>query len=162
MIYNLRNIAEDVKAIISDSLDLEGEKIALGQNLIQELGAESLDFLDIVFRVEEKFGVRVERGRIERQLREQFGDLEIKPNSDLTDDMKRILSEVLPEVAPERVAQLRKVKEIAKTFCVASFVRIACEALVANGDINQIEGEASEGFTREQLGCGKQPAETSL
>lgn len=147
--------AQAIKAIIIDSLDLEAADLALSENLIQDLGAESLDFLDIIFRIEEQFGVRVERGRIERQLKERFGDLEIKPNTDLTGNMKALLAEVMPEVSPQTIDQLRKVKEIARTFTVASFVRIANEARMAANPGLIIAGDTCEGFDRRQLGCGK-------
>jgi acyl carrier protein len=147
--------AQAIKAIIIDSLDLDVADLSLSENLIQDLGAESLDFLDIIFRIEEQFGARVERGRIERQLKERFGDLEIKPNTDLTAEMKVLLADVMPEVPVQIIDQLRKVKEIARTFTVASFVRIANEARTAANPALVITGDACEGFDRRQLGCGK-------
>lgn len=150
---NIDEVVREVKSIILDSLDIEDEaNIDLSTNLMADLDAESLDFLDIVFRIEERFGMRIERGRIERQLRERFGDIEIKPNTDLTTEMKAALQEIMPEVPLERMQGLRKVKEISKLFTVATFVRMANEAIISSGSEVSYDAADSSGFSGRQLG----------
>ncbi|WP_296656594.1 acyl carrier protein [Thiobacillus sp. 0-1251] len=50
-------ILEKVQHIIAESLDLEPSKILSGQSFRRDLGADSLDSVEIVMAIEERFGV---------------------------------------------------------------------------------------------------------
>jgi acyl carrier protein len=127
--YQLSEIAHGVKEVILESLELEDKDFSLSTSVMDELGAESLDFLDIVFRLEKKYRVKIERGRMERQLRERFPDMQIKQNTEITPELAEQLKQMLPEVAPERIESLRKIKELSGTFTIASFVRLTIQSL---------------------------------
>ena len=49
----------ELSAIVADSLAIEASGITAGSRLITDLGADSLDFVDIIFRMEKKFGIKV-------------------------------------------------------------------------------------------------------
>lgn len=51
-----------VKASLCDALGVDEEEIVPEAKLIDDLGAESIDFLDIVFRLEKAFGIKIPRG----------------------------------------------------------------------------------------------------
>ena len=46
------------------ALGLEEDEVVPDARLIEDLGAESLDFLDIVFRLERSFNIKIPRGGI--------------------------------------------------------------------------------------------------
>lgn len=48
-----------VVAVVASALDHSRDSIALHSSLIDDLGAESIDFLDIVFRLETEFGIKI-------------------------------------------------------------------------------------------------------
>lgn len=48
-----------VVAIVADALDQPAEKVTPDASLVDDLGAESIDFLDIVFRLENAFGLKI-------------------------------------------------------------------------------------------------------
>lgn len=48
-----------VVAIVAEALDLEPSAVTPYASLIDDLGAESIDFLDVVFRLETAFSVRI-------------------------------------------------------------------------------------------------------
>ena len=52
-------IAEKVKKVISEAMGINLEDINLNSRLVADLGAESIDFLDITFRLEREFGVKL-------------------------------------------------------------------------------------------------------
>ena len=56
--------AEKVIAILADVLGVEPEIITLESNLISDLGAESIDFVDIVFGLEQEFKLKIMPGDI--------------------------------------------------------------------------------------------------
>ena len=54
-------IFQEVQEILVDALGVDNEEVATGATLMGDLGAESIDFLDIVFRLEKAFGVKIPR-----------------------------------------------------------------------------------------------------
>ena len=54
-------IYEEVQEVLVDALGLDDDEVTEGATLMGDLGAESIDFLDIVFRLEKSFGIKVPR-----------------------------------------------------------------------------------------------------
>ena len=48
-------VFEKVREILCDQLDLEPEDISLDTNIIEDLGADSLDLVDFVMSLEDEF-----------------------------------------------------------------------------------------------------------
>lgn len=55
----MSNIAERVKKIISEQLDIEEQKIIPSANFIEDLGADSLDTVELVMALEEEFETEI-------------------------------------------------------------------------------------------------------
>ncbi len=55
------DIFEVVKKTLVDALGLDDDEVSATSRLKADLGAESIDFLDIVFRLEKKFGITIPR-----------------------------------------------------------------------------------------------------
>jgi len=55
-------IFDKIKVCLVDALGVDEEEITPQARLIDDLGAESIDFLDIVFRLEKAFGIKIPRG----------------------------------------------------------------------------------------------------
>ena len=53
-----------VRDTLVDALGVDDDEVTLGARLEAELGAESIDFLDIVFRLEKNFGIKIPRGEL--------------------------------------------------------------------------------------------------
>jgi len=51
----------EVKEVLVDALGLDDDEVTAGATLMGDLGAESIDFLDIVFRLEKSFGIKIPR-----------------------------------------------------------------------------------------------------
>lgn len=52
-------VFEKVRSIICDQLDLEEEKVTLEAAIIDDLGADSLDVVDLVMSFEEEFDIEI-------------------------------------------------------------------------------------------------------
>lgn len=50
-----------VRTTLVDALNLEEDEVTLKSRLRADLNAESIDFLDIVFRLEKQFGIKIPR-----------------------------------------------------------------------------------------------------
>ncbi len=57
-------IFEKVQATLVDALGVDEEEVTRGATLQADLGAESIDFMDIVFRLERNFGIKIPRGEL--------------------------------------------------------------------------------------------------
>src|SRR5881275_3748915 len=57
-------IFQKVSATLVDALNVDEEEIKPGSRLQGDLGAESIDFLDIVFRLEREFAIKIPRGEL--------------------------------------------------------------------------------------------------
>ena len=53
-----------VSATLVDALNVDEDEIKPDATLQGDLGAESIDFLDIVFRLERAFGIKIPRGEL--------------------------------------------------------------------------------------------------
>ena len=53
------DIEARVLSIVADALDRPAAAVTLDSSLVDDLGAESIDFLDIVFRLESAFGLKI-------------------------------------------------------------------------------------------------------
>ena len=52
-------LAEDVKAIIAEQLGVKVEEVTDAASFIDDLGADSLDTVELVMALEEKFGMEI-------------------------------------------------------------------------------------------------------
>jgi len=54
-------IFQKIQEVLVDALGVDDEEVTAEATLMGDLGAESIDFLDIVFRLEKAFGIKVPR-----------------------------------------------------------------------------------------------------
>lgn len=54
-------IIEKVQEIMVDALGVDDDEVTIEATLMGDLGAESIDFLDIVFRLEKAFEIKIPR-----------------------------------------------------------------------------------------------------
>lgn len=54
-------IFDKVKEVLVEALGVEDDEVTKSATLSGDLGAESIDFLDIVFRLEKTFGIKIPR-----------------------------------------------------------------------------------------------------
>jgi acyl carrier protein len=57
-------IYEKVQSTLVDALGVDDEDVKPDAMLFADLGAESIDLLDIVFRLERNFGIKIPRGEL--------------------------------------------------------------------------------------------------
>ena len=55
----MSDIAERVKKIVIDHLGVDADKVVEGASFIDDLGADSLDTVELVMAFEEEFGIEI-------------------------------------------------------------------------------------------------------
>ena len=58
-------IFDKVKEILVDQLDVEEEKVTMEASIVDDLGADSLDLVDMVMSLEEEFDVEIPDDQVE-------------------------------------------------------------------------------------------------
>ena len=61
MTMSREQVLEQVRTVMVDALGVDDDEVKPEATLMGDLGAESIDFLDIVFRLEKAFGIKIPR-----------------------------------------------------------------------------------------------------
>ncbi len=116
---------------VAEALGRPASGVRLDSNLMEDLDAESLDFLDIVFKLERRFGIQITRGELERAARGEMTDEEFAPGGVISPAGLDRLRELMPD-ARERIRPGLRPMQILTLFSVQTFVNIV-EAKRAQG-----------------------------
>jgi len=117
-----------VAQIIADALGCDAADVKPSSPLIEELGAESIDFLDLVFRLERGFGVKIPRGKIVEDARGDLAESDFEQKGVLTEVGLKRLREFLSEVPAERIKAPVKSADIPKLFTPETFCKVVIRA----------------------------------
>ncbi len=93
-----QEVWEKVHQVFQDALELDEDEVLFDSKVIEELDAESIDFLDIAFQLEKSFGIKIPRGGIEKAAREGSEDEGLNDGGTLTPDALVALKKVMPDV----------------------------------------------------------------
>ena len=124
-------IFERLKPLLTEVLGVAPEKIKAESVLVSDLGAESIDLLDLSFRIEETFKVTIEANEIEREAGKRLPGGVYEKDGRLTDEALGEIRKSLPELdARKLVTGLRKV-DLPSLLTVQFFVRLIARKLAA-------------------------------
>lgn len=114
---------DTVRQCIADALSVAVEDVKIHSNLIDDLGADSLAFLDIVFQIEQAFDIEITRGEMERAARGDMSEDEFAPDGVLSEAGLERLRELMPE-AKDRIVEGLKPQMILTLFTTQTFVNM--------------------------------------
>lgn len=117
-----------VADLVADALGCDVAEVKPEASLIEDLGAESIDFLDLVFRLERAFKVKIPRGKIVENARGTLSEAEFEQNGVLTDAGMAQLKAYLSEVPAARFKSPTKVKDIPRLFTPVTFCKLVIGA----------------------------------
>jgi acyl carrier protein len=113
-----------VAEIIAAALPCEVERVKPEASLIDDLGAQSIDFLDIVFRLERAFKVKIPRGKIIEEARGNLSQAEFEQQGVVSEAGLQRLQDYLSEVPRERFKSPLKIADIPRLFTTETFCKI--------------------------------------
>jgi len=111
-----------VSATLVDALGVDEDEVKSDATLTGDLGAESIDFLDIVFRLEKSFGIKIPRGELfpDEKL---FNDAEYVSDGKLTAKGINELRTRLPFADIDDFAKNPEVSRLNDLYTVNTIVR---------------------------------------
>jgi len=123
-------IYEKVREILVDALGADESECKMDATLMGDLGAESIDFLDIVFRLEKTFNVKIPRGEL---FPDNIGasDPSLAQDGALTPAGVAELKKRLPYADLDKFAKDPKIENISDLFTVGMIVKFMEAKLAA-------------------------------
>lgn len=117
-----------VKEAVTEALALDEDEVTPDATLMDELGAESIDLLDILFRIEKSVGVKIEASDLGDHIQggipdEEFGD----ENDVITPKGMEQLKKVMPQIDAEELEGNLKADEVISYFTVQNLSDMVAE-----------------------------------
>ncbi len=117
-------VLTDVQSAVAEALALEEDEVTPDSTLMDELGAESIDLLDILFRIERSMGVKIQAADLSDYVQggisdEEFGNEEadvITPRG--MEQLKKVMPQIVDmdldgKLQPARVMSYFTVRNLA-------------------------------------------------
>ena len=129
-------VFERLLPLIREVTGARADQVTMASNLMADLGAESIDLLDLSFLIEETFGITIEADEFERQASQHIPGGQYEPAAPaygsqaggrdgcLTPEALEELKQALPEVPPEKLRPGLKKIEVPSVLNVAVFVHL--------------------------------------
>jgi acyl carrier protein len=92
----LNDVFLRLRTMVADSLAVDAAQITPDSRLIDDLGADSLDFVDLVFAIEREFGVKVRESDFNFLTRLDFSSPAVMQDGVLTAETIQKLMPLLP------------------------------------------------------------------
>lgn len=114
-------VFEKVQEVLVDALAVDDDEVTPEATLTSDLGAESIDFLDIVFKLEQSFSFKIEQGELFPDNVTQ--DPEFVQSGKVTDKGMQTLKERLPHADFSKLEENPDVTKVGEIFTVDALVK---------------------------------------
>ncbi|MFG0260087.1 MAG: acyl carrier protein [Phycisphaerales bacterium JB041] len=125
---NRDEIFEKVRDVLVEALGVDDDEVTPEASLAADLGAESIDFLDIVFQLEQAFGFKIEQGELFPENVTQ--DPDFVKDGLVTEKGLAMLRERLPHIDFSKLDDDPQITRVAQVFTVDALVNF-CERKLA-------------------------------
>lgn len=113
-------IFSKVQESLVEALSVDDDEVTMEASLTRDLGAESIDFLDIVFRLEKGFGIKIPRGDLFPE--DLLNDPEFVQDGKLTEAGMAELEKRMPFADLTKFKENRVVANLGDVFTVGMIV----------------------------------------
>ena len=126
-------VSEKVKAAFVEALSIDEDDVTMESKIFDDLGAESLDLLEIVFLLERAFDIKIPRGGVKEASQAGVDPSQYEVDGKLTEFALEKLRELMPEVGPGELVTGLTSTGIPRLFRVQTFVNIVSRLLAEKG-----------------------------
>ena len=127
-------IVAGVREAVAEALKLSVDEAGVDAVLSEDLDATSIDFVDIMFRLETAFNVTFHSGNPLDRLSESFPGAELVRDGVLTDLGVEVVRRRIPEIDGSKVSPETPVGNVLALYTVGTWVRAVREILEARPD----------------------------
>src|SRR5215472_1863013 len=126
---DIQTVYPRVAKAIAEALARDPAEVRVTSRLFADLEAESIDLLDIVFRLEREFNIQIPRGRIIEDARGDLPEDEFERNGVLTAPGLARLREYMREVPAENFRAQMNLADVPALFTVETMCKIVIRAM---------------------------------
>jgi acyl carrier protein len=121
----MADVDSAVKEAVVEALALDDDEVTPEATLMDELGAESIDLLDILFRIEKSTGVKIEASDLGDYIQGGISDDEFSDDDQVISETgAEQLHKVMPQTDPGDIAGKLKADEVMTLFTVGNLVEM--------------------------------------
>lgn len=121
---NVESVYPKIRTIVADVLMIEEDEVNINSQLINQLDAESIDFLDLVFQLEQEFNIKIPRGQLEKEARGSLSQEEFETKGVISEKGMESLKAYFSETPEDCFKKGLKVSEIPTLFTVETFCKL--------------------------------------
>ena len=125
---SVETIYPRVRAIIAEVLVIDESEVSLDKRLIEDLGAESIDFLDLVFQLEREFKIKIPRGQLEKNARGSLSEEAFAKDGVITEEGMVALRAYFSDLPESYFKAKMKTDDIPRLFTVGTFCKVVVDA----------------------------------
>ncbi len=127
----MEELSAKIHNLVADSLDIEQDEVSDEALLINDLEADSLDILDINYRVRKEFGVELALANVQRHF-EEAGVRWLDESGGVTAEGLALLNDFMPEVDDGRIEAGARVENVFVMLKVRDLTGMLQRALAEN------------------------------
>jgi acyl carrier protein len=121
----MADVDSAVKEAVTEALALDDDEVTPDSTLMDDLGAESIDLLDILFRIEKSTGVKIEASDLGDYIQGGIPDDEFSDENEvITDKGAEQLHKVMPQTDPSELSGKLDANEVITLFTVQNLIEM--------------------------------------
>lgn len=129
-----QEIDEAVREAVIEALALDDDEVTPESTLMEDLGAESIDLLDILFRIERATGVKIQASDLGEYMQGGIPDDEFSDDNEIiTDKGLDHLKKVMPQIDEDELRGKLQADDVINHFTVANLSQMVAERAGAGG-----------------------------
>jgi acyl carrier protein len=119
----MADVDSAVKEAVTEALALDDDEVTPDSTLMDDLGAESIDLLDILFRIEKSTGVKIEASDLGDYIQGGIPDDEFSDENEvITAKGAEQLHKVMPQTDPSDLEGKLDANEVITLFTVQNLI----------------------------------------
>ena len=124
-------VYEKIKKCLVESCGLKEEEIELNRTLMDDLGVDSIDLIDLIYSLEKQYAISIEIGEFEKIAAKELGDTPFEKDNIITDEGLKVLYKLIGESQKEKIQKGLMVQQIPFLFTVHSICNLVMKKLAA-------------------------------
>lgn len=139
---DFEDVFEQVKDCLVDSCGVDTQEIELDKTLMDDLGIDSIDLIDLVYTLEKHYTISIEIGEFAKTVAKELGDVPFEKDNVITDGGLELLKEWIGESQHKNIQKGLTVQQLPFLFTVRSICILVLKKLA---DKNVLEEKSSNG-----------------
>ncbi|WP_067538160.1 acyl carrier protein [Nocardia crassostreae] len=113
------SVIEAVREIVAEAVALDVDEVEADATLFGEVGAESIDLLDILFRIERRLGVKITTNELRERIQGGIPDEQFGTEDGVVSDIGLAqLEKVMPQIDPAELTGKLAAEDVMSLFTV--------------------------------------------